>query len=53
MGIFIIYLISISTKCLINIVFNIIINIIIFRYMTSGSGSHSHSQVDSWDPRLV
>ena len=35
----------------------IIINIMcakdhfVSRYMTSGSGSHSHSQVDSWDPR--
>ena len=48
-------IIFISSKCLINIVFNIIIDIIIiiFRYMTSGSGSHSHSQVDSWDPRLA
>ena len=44
------------------VVILIIINIIIInimcakdnfvsRYMTSGSGSHSHSQVDSWDPR--
>ena len=57
MGIFvIIYFIFISLKWLTNIVSNFIINntiIIIFRYMTSGSGSHSHSQVDSWDPRLV
>ena len=51
----IIYFIFISFKCMTNIVSNIIINtiIIIFRYMTSGSGSHSHSQVDSWDPRLA
>ena len=50
----IIYFIFISFKCMTNIVYNIIINItiIIFRYMTSGSGSHRHSQVVSWDPRL-